>query len=120
MGDDDMTTGEIARSLRRLEEGQREFARDMLPTKLYAAEHQAMQQYVNEFVQRTSQTLDRIERQFDEFRKETAGDLKAMHDAIISTPSRWADKAWTRVLAAGGFMVALIGVVIAALTLRKG
>lgn len=116
MGDDDMSIGEIARSLRRIERSMG----DMVPVKVYTAEHTALQQYVNDFVQRTSQTLDRIEHQFEEFRKETSAELKGIREDVATTPTRWADKAWTRVLASGGVMVALVGVVIAALNLRKG
>lgn len=116
MGDDDMSIGEIARSLRRIEQAQS----DMLPLKVYTAEHQALQQYVNDFVQRTAATLDRIDRQFDEFRRDAAAEFKGIREAVAETPTRWADKAWTRILAAGGVMAALTSVVIAAFALRKG
>lgn len=125
---DDLTPGEIARSLKRIEDAQLKLAADAVPAKLWAAQHEALSDKLTEHARNSTEVHARLERQISDMRKETARDIEkqraststaidALRAEVTEQPVRWADKAWTRGLAAMAVLLTLTGVVIAALNL---
>ena len=125
---DDLTPGEIARSLRRIEDAQLKLAADAVPAKLWAAQHEALTDKLTDHARNSAEVHTRLERQIAEMRKDTARELEkvrtststaidALRTEVTEQPVRWADKAWTRGFAAVAVLLTLTGVVIAALNL---
>lgn len=125
---DDLTPGEIARSLKRIEDAQRQLATDSVPAKLWAAQYDALTGKLTDHASNSAEVHARLERALDEMRKNTAREfeklrketstaIEALRTEVSEQPVRWADKAWTRGLAALAVLVTLTGVVVAALSL---
>jgi len=146
---DDPTIAEIARNLARLESGQQKLgdritdsARESVPAKLWAAEREALTRQIVDHTQQASRDLARLEqgqtdlrktherdvaklredmaREFEKQRTTTSTALDALRTEVTEQPTKWADKAWTRILAVSSLLLVLAGVVIAALSLGKG
>jgi hypothetical protein len=146
---DDLTLAEIARNLARLELGQQklgdritESAREAVPAQLWTAERDALTRQIIDHTQQASKDLARLEqgqselrktherdvariredtaREFEKQRATTSTSIEALRTEITEQPVRWADKAWTRILASSALLVTLAGVVVAALSLGKG
>jgi hypothetical protein len=125
---DDLTPGEIARSLKRIEDTQLKLASDSVPAKLWAAQYEALIDKLADHARNSAEVHARLERQIEEMRKNFAREMEkqrtttttaidALRTEVTEQPTRWADKAWTRSLAALVVVLTLAGVVIAALSL---
>lgn len=66
---DDPTLGELARGLKRIEDAQMKLATEAVPAKLWAAEHQSLQNALADHVRQEGLDLSRIERAIAELRK---------------------------------------------------
>lgn len=72
---DEVTLGEIARNLDRLDKAQRQLATDSVPAKQYEVAHQALQQTLTDHITQSGIDRARIERAID--------DLRRAHDRAI-------------------------------------
>ena len=66
---DDPTLGELARGLRRIEDAQMKIATEAVPAKLWAAEHQSLQNALADHVRQAGVDLARLERSIADQRK---------------------------------------------------
>jgi hypothetical protein len=125
---DDLTPGEIARSLKRIEDAQRQLATDSVPAKLWAAQYDALTGKLTDHASNSAEVHARLERtmtemrqefarELEKLRKDTSKQIEALRTEVTEQPTKWADKAWTRSLAAMVVVLTLAGVVIAALNL---
>lgn len=135
---DDLTPREIARELDRLNQGVQklgdritESARESVPAQLWAAEREALRVQIADHIRQAGLDLGRLEqgladerrtrgRDVSQLRQDMGAEIKALRTEVTEQPERWADKAWTRILASGALIVTLAGVVVAALSLGKG
>lgn len=135
---DDLTLGEVARSLDRLERAHQQLATDSVPAKLWAAQHKSLEDDLAEHVRQAVIDRERLERDLAEVRKTHDRDTKALRDALEKEieQARRENKAqvealkaerekrteftWQRALGLLTAAAALAGVIVAALAASKG
>lgn len=135
---EDMTPGEIRRTLERLEQAQKDankasddrlanLAQQTLSPALYAAEHKALGDEVKHLATDMREGLDRIERAMDarfaQTDKQIAAVVKAQedHEDAHQDRAQWSrNKTLTVVAAAVGAAATLIGAYIAAFAAAGG
>jgi hypothetical protein len=105
---DDMTPGEIRRSLDRLEQSQRDaqravddrltkLAADMMPTTLWASEHKALSDDVKHLEADFHEAVDRVERTSQERMATLRNEIKTVRVAQDNhAKSHEADHSWSR------------------------
>ncbi len=79
---DDMTNGEIQRSLQRLERAQQQLATDTVPAKLWSAEHQALNDRVSRHEVDARETQARMERDAQDRHKALSREVAALRTLI--------------------------------------
>lgn len=135
---DDLTLGEVARSLDRLERAHQQLATDSVPAKLWAAQHKSLEDDLAEHVRQAVIDRERLERDLAELRKTHDRDTKALRDALekeieqarrenksqVEALKAERDKrtefTWQRALGLLTAAAALAGVIVAALAASKG
>lgn len=66
---DEPTLGELARGIKRIEDAQMKIATEAVPAKLWAAEHQSLQNALADHVRQAGVDLSRIERAIADLRR---------------------------------------------------
>lgn len=117
--EDPLTPGEIRRALERLELADRtlgdrltQVASDMLPVKLWDAEHRAL-----------GEKLDRHEKAAEAAQKRVESELDGLHEEIKECRDerdKHSELTWTKILGLITAVTALAGVIIGVLGLTKG
>jgi hypothetical protein len=145
VGDDDLTIPEIARSLRRLEESDRslgnritESAREAVPAKLWAAQHQALEGALAEHIRQSGTDRERLERAVAEMRKAHDRDVRSLRDdldkeigqaraenrtqidALKAEREKRTEFTWQRAVGLLSAALALAGVIVAAYAASRG
>lgn len=135
---DDLTSGEIRRSIERIERAQQQLATDTVPAKLFAAQHQALEGALAEHVRQAVVDRERIERELGDVRRAHEGDVKALREdlgreigqaraehkaqleALNAQRETRAQFTWQKALGLLTASAALAGVVVAAPAASKG
>jgi len=135
---DDPTLGELARNIKRIEDAQMKLATETVPAKLWAAEHQSLQNALGDHVRQSGVDHDRLERALTDLRvvherdikdlrvdldKEIAqarGENKTQIEALRQEREKRSEFTWQRGVGLLTAAVALAGVIIAALAASKG
>jgi len=124
---EDVTLGEIVRNLARIEAEQRAQRTDMVPSKLWASEHQALLQQLAEHIRHADQVRMRLERDIADVRREHTRDMKTLReevkedfDDLRAEQSKRSEFTWTRVLGLVAAVAAVAGVIVAAIAMSKG
>ena len=135
---DDLTLGELARSIERLERAHQQLATDTVPAKLWAAQHKSLEDDLAEHVRQAVIDRERLERELAEVRKTHDRDTKALRDALEkeieqarrenrtqvealkAEREKRSEFTWQRAVGLLAVAVALAGVIVAALAASKG
>jgi len=135
---DDLTLGELARNVERLERAHQQLATDSVPAKLWAAQHKSLEDDLADHVRQAVIDRERLERELAEVRKTHDRDTKALRDALEKEieQARRENKAqvealkaerekryeftWTKAIGLLTAAAALAGVIVAALAASKG
>lgn len=135
---DDLTLGELARNVERLERAHQQLATDTVPAKLWAAQHKSLEDDLAEHVRQAVIDRERLERELADLRKTHERDTKTLRDALEKEieQARRENKAqvealkaerekrseftWQRALGVLTVAAALAGVIVAALAASKG
>lgn len=135
---DDLTLGELARNVERLERAHQQLATDTVPAKLWAAQHKSLEDDLAEHVRQAVIDRERLERELADLRKTHERDTKTLRDALEKEieQARRENKAqvealkaerekrseftWQRAVGLLTAAVALAGVIVAALAASKG
>lgn len=131
---DDMTPGEIRRSIERLERAQQQLAVDMVPAKLWASEHQALNDRVGRHELDARETQARVERDWADRHKalgreiadlrklveREVEDLRAEIKAMRAERVRRSEMTWQKWVGLIGALAALALVVVTMVGQAKG
>lgn len=135
---DDLTLGELARNVERLDKAQRQLATDSVPAKLYETAHQALQKTLADHISQSGVDRDRIERAVADLRKAHERDVKALREdldkeveqaraenraqiaALKAEREKRYEFTWTKAIGLLTAAAALAGVIVAALAASKG
>ena len=138
MGDNDLTTGEIARTLGRIERSQQEaqravddritkLAAEMVPTSLWASEHKALAEDVRDLADDVREASARAESTAQERMQALRGEIKAVRQAQEAhAKTHEANASWSRsktltvVAIVVGAAATLVGAYIAAFAAAGG
>lgn len=117
--EDPLTPGEIRRAIERLEQADRtlgdrltQVASDMLPVKLWDAEHRAL-----------NEKLDRHEKSAEATQKRVEGEIDGLHEELKEfreEREKHSEITWTKILGLITAVTALAGVIIGVVGLTKG
>lgn len=135
---DDLTLGEVARNIDRLDKAQRQLATDSVPAKQYEIAHQALRQNLADHIAQSSVDRERLERTIEDLRKTHDRDIKALREdldkeveqaraenktqiaALKTERDKRTEFTWQRAVGLLTAAVALAGVIVAALAASKG
>jgi len=135
---DDLTLGELARNLDRLDKAQRQLATDSVPARLYETAHQALQKALADHIAQSVVDRERIERAVGDLRTAHERDVKELREdldkeieqaraenraqiaALKAEREKRSEFTWQRAVGLLAVAVALAGVIVAALAASKG
>lgn len=135
---DEPTLGELARNVKRIEDAQMKLATETVPAKLWAAEHQSLQNALGDHVRQSGIDHARIENALTDLRGVHERDVKELREgldkevgqarrenkaqieALRRERERRSDFTWQRALGVLTAAAALAGVIVAALAASKG
>lgn len=79
---DEPTLGELARNVKRIEDAQMKLATETVPAKLWAAEHQSLQNALADHVRQSGVDHARIERELTDLRGGHERDVKELREGL--------------------------------------
>jgi hypothetical protein len=79
---DEPTLGELARNVKRIEDAQMKLATETVPAKLWAAEHQSLQNALGDHVRQSGVDHARIERELTDLRGAHDRDIKELREGL--------------------------------------
>lgn len=128
--EDPLTPGEIIRAIKRLEDEDRAaaaritlLAAEMLPVKLWDAEHRALAELVRRHEQESSERQARLERMLDAYRTtcdKRVEDMEEAMDRLREQQDRRSELTWQKVIGLLGALAALALVIVTVLGQSKG
>lgn len=127
---DPMTPGEISRAMKRLEAEDRaqadrltSLAAEMLPVKLWDAEHRALSEQLRRHEQESAERFGRLERQLDTYRAtcdKRVEDVEGDIDELRRDRDRRSELTWQKAVGLIAALAAVATVIVTVLGQSKG